>query len=170
MTYKNQTPIFFDKETNCYRNIFDKKGMYENSFISQTTFNVLVHYHWVCYGKNYLQKNAPDQFKSEKYERENELTKIRLSEELNGCEWEGEPLLRYMKKPYLEKLFNIKLSIEERTNFNLLKGFYLVGTNGAGFNGIFDVKAVLLLPRIQKIMEEKQVEKWKRLRIKLLMA
>jgi hypothetical protein len=93
--------------------------------------------------------------------RENEEKKIRLSQ-IYDAEWNGEPLRKYMKKPYLESLFGIKLTLEEQVDLKLLCGFYINVTSNS-YHGIFDT--LEFIKRHEEEIEKKHPEEWKKFRL-----
>lgn len=130
-------PYVMDEGKKVY--IWDEKGSYNPEWFGRFHLPIFSGRDWSCTGE--WKGLCQGKLGSSKREDCFVSDKIRLSTDLN-VEWDEGPLKKYMKKPYIEKLFGVKIPKKDLVDFSLVAGLYhysASGTYGSGFNSIIDV-------------------------------
>lgn len=123
-------------------NIFDYGGSYKYEFALRTPFNKLQNGKWSTFWS----------------EQENLDYKIRLNNKYSTC-FRKSKIPVYMKQSEFENKFGVELTEVERESPIYLRAFYVEGLDER-IQGIFDVKELLLSPRITAFMKRRHRLEW----------
>lgn len=123
-------------------NIFDYDGSYKYEFALRTPFHKIKNSKWSTFWS----------------EEENPDYKIRLNNKYSTC-FRKSKIPVYMKQSDFENKFGVELTKVERESPTYLRALYVEGLDER-IQGIFDVKELLLSPRIAAIMKRRYRLEW----------
>lgn len=123
-------------------NVFNSDGSYKYEFALRTPYNKLQNGKWATFWG----------------EQENFEQKVRLDKKHSTC-FRRSKIPVYMKQSEFESKFGVELTEAERSTPKYLRAFYVEGHDEC-IKGIFDVKGLLLSPRISAIMKRHHYSEW----------